>query len=173
MPLTPPCIYPLIGESNSRKSTTVRCLTGAPTKRERWEVKLTFFGVVEMALLNKSAPEAGLTVEKTVEWTLKVRATGVAHILIPLRLDSMTDGVSWFPKAFDYLSALGHAGWHIHRPVVLGAPFLYGWHSIPNAWHTLLGLNEDKEKEPRYIPNAYSLPSNDIARVCREVWGIV
>jgi hypothetical protein len=156
-----PNVYAILGEADTRKSSTVRALTGAGQLQPGWIVATTLpLGNIEVYVQIRSLQEEkGITpkdfiniIGKHNEYRAKQtpKWNPVTNILIPLRISAFNN----CPAGTDYLQHFASVGWNIIRPiVVLGAA------ALPTAFPA---------HHP--IPNSASTPANGIASQIRPLW---
>lgn len=152
-----PDIYAILGDSNTRKSSTVRALTGAPMQYDTWTVARTPpTGNIDVYIEIKALQESDIQPQDFVnkiadldKFLIKQGHHTVNHILIPLRISAFNN----FPDGIDYLKHFaGTTGWNIQPIVVLGVA------TLPTA---LAGF-------PSLRP--VTMPANGIASQIRPLW---
>jgi hypothetical protein len=157
-----PNVYAILGDSNTRKSSTVRALTGAPMQHNPWSVATTPpTGNIEVYVQIKALQEDNINEEQFVgkiaevdQYHNKLGLRPVHNILIPLRISA----VNGFHDGTVYLQYFAQAGWNIHQIVVLGTT-------------TLLSPLPAGAPAPNQIPYSTTMPANQIASYIRGWWG--
>jgi hypothetical protein len=156
-----PNVYAILGESNTRKSSTVRALTGAGQLQEAWRVAMTLPpSNIEVYVQIRSLQEGnGITpmaftdrITELNKWRAAhpLKFAPVTNILIPLRISAFNN----CPDGTDYLNHFASVGWNIIRPiVVLGAA------ALPTAFPA---------HHP--VPGSATMPANGIASQIRPLW---
>jgi hypothetical protein len=141
-------VRPVIGDSHTHKTTTIRALTGVRKVEERWLIAYhPGASPLETFVHPAGLQELGIAPHTFVN---RVAAAGVDQVIVALRHDPALGQ----PNAAAYLAAFVAAGWNVVAHAVLGRPVVIpGYVGIP-------------------VPNAASLPSNEIARLVRANWGI-
>lgn len=143
-----PNVYAILGDSNVRKSYTIRALTGAamygPLDIATTHGTMSVFVQISALQEDHQLPSAFIT---------QITTQGYQNILVPLWISS--SGTT-FPSGYDYLRDFIAAGWNIQEVVVLGAisPPLPPGSPVPNS-----------------IPASTTTPSNGNASQIRGWWG--
>ena len=160
-----PDVYALFGDSNTRKSSTVRALTGAAQLQEAWRVATTLPpSNIEVYIQIRSLQEGnpGITpkaftdkITSLNKWraTHPLKYAPVTNILIPLRISAFNN----CPDGAVYLQHFALHGWIIRQIVVLGTT-------------TLLPPLHAGAPTPNPIPNSTTIPVNQIASLIRGWW---
>jgi hypothetical protein len=157
-----PNVYAILGESDTRKSSTVRALTGVPMQYDAWSVATPTSptGSIDVYVQIKALQEAEISAQDFVEkidnvdqYRIKHGHRPVGDILIPLRIST----VNGFPDGTVYLQHFALAGWNIKQIVVLGAA------ALPIALP--VGVPAHLISYPTAIP-----PTNQIASYIRGWW---
>ena len=120
-----PNVYAILGDSNTRKSSTVRALTGAPMQYDAWSVATSPAGNIDVYVQIQALQEAKINAPDFVkkiadvdQYRITRGFSPISDILIPLRIL----GVNGFPDGTDYLQHFAQMptpGWNIHQIVVL------------------------------------------------------
>ncbi|MBI1821152.1 MAG: hypothetical protein HY036_01780 [Nitrospirae bacterium] len=146
-------VYVILGDTNMKKSSTVRALTGVGQKKE-FEIA-TNSGNLKVFTLISALQESEISPEKFIDF---VKKGGYQNVLIPLWISGRKRGN--FPSGNEYLQEFMKANWHIEHIVILGG------HDLPN--HTVL---PDGVSAPLFISNSNQQPANRIASQIRGEWG--
>lgn len=142
-------VYAILGDSNTRKSSTVRALTGVA---QRKEVRVaTVAGDIDVFVNIKSLQEANISPQQFIR---EVAAGEYTNVLVPLLVSEM----NIHPQEADYIQAFLNAGWTIQQLVVLGALSL--------ATPLPAGI-----PRPNFVSDSTSIPVNRIASRVRSWWG--
>ncbi len=165
-----PDVYVILGESDTRKSSTVRALTGAPMQYDAWRVatnpptgKIDIDVYVQIQALQEAGIAAPDFVDKIADvdkHRVKHGLSIVTNILVPLRIL----GVNGFHDGADYLkhfAGIPH-GWNIRPIVVLGVA------ALPTtlcAWKQQSICIPFQNTIPPTMP-----PANGIASQIRPLW---
>ena len=113
-------IYCVIGNGNTRKSSLIRCLTGAG-RSGVFLVEMTG-APIDILVFLSSPQEAVILPDELHD---RITQAKVNHVLVPLWLRSRnaTNPRTWrkvqLPNAVGYLNYLMSQGHHIMRPVIL------------------------------------------------------
>ena len=156
-----PNVYAILGESNTRKSSTVRALTGVPMQYDAWSVATTSpTGNIDVYVQIQALQEAKINAQDFVkkianvdQYRIKLGFRPIDDILVPLRISA----VHGFPDGTDYLQHFALAGWNIRQIVVLGTT-------------TLLSPLPAGAPTPNSIPHSTTIPVNQIASLIRGWW---
>ena len=136
--------WTVIGGPNTRKSSSIRALTGVRQIERKWNVAYIAHGDAATYVLPQGLQEIRVLPPDFIQ---RVNAAGVRYVIVALRYGR----VGRHPDAAGYLAAFRAANWNIAGHVVLGAAALPGGFSIPNA---------------------PAMPSNEVAAQLRQVWGL-
>lgn len=144
-----PTVYAILGDSNTRKSSTIRALTGT------WKKKLTLVatgaGSINVYVLVSSLQEAGIDPQHFIA---TMNAGTYQNILVPLWVSNR----GTLPAGTEYLRQFAATlGWTIQQVVVLGTA------------HTLHPLHAGTPA-PNLIPQATTMATNEIASHIRGWW---
>ena len=118
-----PNVYAILGESNTRKSSTLRALTGVPMKYDTWSVATSPTVNIDVYIKIRALQEAGINAPDFVKkiadldkFLVKQGHHTVNNILIPLRISAFNN----CPDGTDYLKRFARTpGWNIHPIVAL------------------------------------------------------
>src|ERR1700688_1501140 len=132
-------VWPVIGDAHTRKTTTIRALTGVRGIEKHWLVAYTPGGPAASTYVQPGGLQEADINENT--FIADVIANGVDHVIVALRHGACRN----CPDAVAYLVAFVNAGWNIPAHAVLGQPA------------TMVGFPGIA------IPNAATLPSNEVA----------
>lgn len=148
--------WAVVGDANTRKSSTIRALTGVRTSHPTWQLRLSGIGDVS-AYVEVSSPQERYPRLSPAAFVKRVRdltrGTPTDYVLVPLRHDR-----------FNRM----HAGIN------------YINHFVRTAGWTCLGIVVTSPGHPiapfrAYAPRAFTLalqPSNAMARRLRQAWKI-
>jgi hypothetical protein len=143
-----PTVYAILGDNNTRKSSTVRALTGATQFGVR--TAATLAGNIDVYVQVSSLQESRVL---PLDFIAAMTAAGHTNILATLWVSPLNN----FPAGTDYLREFANAGWIINQIVVLGAtPLLPPLH---------IGA-----PTPNLIPHSATMPANQIASLVRGWW---
>jgi hypothetical protein len=155
-----PDVYAILGESNTRKSSTVRALTGVPSEHYAWTVATPTSptGSINVYVQIMALQESGIDPEDFIKKIIRIDKEqirggypSVNKIFIPLRISAFNK----CPEGAVYLQDFKKAGWNIQPIVVLGAA------ALPPAL----------PRVPTHpIPGSASMPANEIASEIRPLW---
>ena len=123
----------VIGEPNTRKTSTIRSLTGVGRKQHRWDVEYCPYPaplpnapsniprLVSPTYVQPAAlQEVGITAQAFIA---DVNAAGVEHAIVALRLKATTRNGTPFPDAATYIAAFkAVAGWRVLQQLCLPLP---------------------------------------------------
>jgi hypothetical protein len=149
-----PTIYAILGDANTRKSSTTRSLTGVA--RRKCITVETAAGNLEVFVQISSLQESKIMPD---DFVTEMTSGGYENILVTLWISQRVTSDGVYPRGVDYLQALIAAGWTIGHIVVLGAPILS---DVPAG-----------TPSPRFVPNSRTTPVNQIAAQVRGWWGWV
>lgn len=155
-----PNVYAILGDSNTRKSSTVRALTGVPMQYDAWSVATTSpTGNIDVYVQIQALQEAKINAQDFVkkianidQYRIKLGFRPVNDMLIPLRITA----VNGFLDGTVYLQHFALAGWNIRQIVVLGTA------ALPIALPAGVPAH--------LISGSASMPANEIASRIRGLW---
>lgn len=139
-------IYTILGDANTRKSSTIRALTGVGQHRSA--LIATVAGFVDVYVEISALQEAGISAARFIRI---VTAGGHQNVLVPLR-DNPFNGQ---PSGAAYIQAFIAAGWVLQAAVVLGAAALV--FPLPASL-----------PPPNAVPNSALSPANQTAATVRN-----
>ena len=142
-----PDVYVIMGDKNTRKSSTIRALTGVYNKGV-YEIAIQGGQVIDVFVQISSLQESGISPQEFIKETKNYQ-----HILLSLWILSGNGQ----PDGLTYIQDFINAGWDIREIVVLGM------NNLPYN----LPTNAPK---PKYIQNSINLPANQIASQIRNWW---
>jgi hypothetical protein len=142
-------VYAVIGEANTRKSSTVRCLTGV--SQRRLVTVMTATGPIDIFVQIQALQEATISPAAFIG---SVANANYPRVLVPLR----DTGFNGQPPGADYIAQFMGAGWPIHQIVVLGAG---------NPSHPLPAGTPNAN----FVPGSANAPVNQTAAQIRGWWG--
>ena len=141
-------LFLLMGESNTRKSSSVRSLTGIGKLRE---CNIELAGGKEIAVFTmiQALQEKGVSPAKFIQM---IKRGNYSNVLTPLRIRPAKGNPDW-KKYIEYFLA---EGWHINPIFVLGAD------SLPYQLSSKIVT--------RFIRNPQR-PNSQNAKEIKKVWG--
>jgi len=143
-------VYIILGKSNSRKSSVLRCLTGCSRKRGNWKV-LFLSDIMKTCYVSISSPQErdgdGISVAQFLE---EINSRVEEPIFVTLQSQSTTNQ----PNGEEYLEAFINSGFDIQTVVCFDR----------NA--NTLNLSV------QYY-NSLEFPTNQTASEVRKIWGII
>jgi hypothetical protein len=148
-----PNVYVILGDSNARKSSTMRALTGVRQESDYWEMATRSGGVDIFYIRTMSLQEAGITPQVFVK---KINQLVVSNVFISLRIKPLKKAGKIYAAGADYLDAFKRAKWNIKTLFVLGDP------ALPPRLPTGIRAN--------LISKSRTRPANEIASTIRGVW---
>ena len=149
-----PTAYVILGNANTRKSSTVRALTGVAQRKSI--TVATNAGNLEIFVQISSLQESEI---QPANFIAEMNSGGHENILVPLWVSERVTSSDTYPRGIDYLQAFIDDGWTIAHVVVLGAS------TLPGA---PIGT-----PSPNFLPNSRTTPVNSIAAQVRGWWGWV
>ena len=144
-----PNIFIIMGEKNTRKSATIRALTGVHHKTRRGYQIGTPRGDINVFIKISSLQESPISPQ---DFITDIQNRNYQNVLISLWI-SQGNGQ---PNGVTYIREFLNVGWNISQIVVLGTD------NIQNS--------PQNTPVPYYISNSRTLPSNTIASQIRERW---
>ena len=144
-----PDVYVIMGDGNTRKSATIRALTGA-FQRGLYQVATRNAGVIDIFVQISALQESKISPQQFIQ---EVTQNNYQHILVSLWISQ--GGRQ--PSGQDYIRNFLNAGWNILEILVLGTATLS--YNLPPG-----------SPPPNYIPNSRNLPANQIASQIRTWW---
>ena len=147
-----PTVYAILGDSNSRKSSTVRALTGA-SQYGHWSLTTLAGNLPDFYVQVSSLQEKGISPQ---DFIAKITAIGRQNILVTLWISQRITPTATYPAGTDYLRAFAGAGWIIQQIVVLGTTPLPPLHAGAPT--------------PNLIQRSATMPANQIASLIRGWW---
>jgi hypothetical protein len=147
-----PTVYAILGDANTRKSSTTRALTGVAQRKS--VTVATVSGDIEVFVQVSSLQELNVLPSDFIS---QVMAEGHKNVLVELWISSRTHMRTVYPPGLDYFLAFLNAGWAIRHVVVLGVSSLS--RSLPPG-----------APSPNFIPQSASIPVNRIASHIRAWW---
>ncbi len=157
-----PNVYAILGESNARKSSTVRALTGVFQWQSAWSVATTTHTPLDIHIEVSSLQESNISPQGFVDKidavnrnraSLNPPYPDVANILVPIWISAGNN----LPPGINYLQHFAQQpGWNISQIVVLGAAALPPALPVGVPAHLISG--------------SVSMPANAIASQIRGFW---
>ena len=148
-----PNVYVILGDSNTRKSSTMRALTGVRRQSDSWEIANGAGGVDIFYIRTMSLQEAGITPQVFVE---TINRLVISNVFISLRINPSTKAFRIYPAGADYLHAFKRANWNV-KPL-----FVLDRLALPSGLPTVI--------QARLISNSHARPANIIASIIRGLW---
>lgn len=148
-----PNVYVILGDSNTRKSSTMRALTGVRQQSDSWEITNGAGAVDFFYIRTMSLQEAGITPQVFVK---TINRLVISNFFISLRINPSKRAFKIYPAGADYLDAFKRANWNIKPLFVLGNP------ALPPGLPTGIRAH--------LISNSRALPANEIASRIRGLW---
>jgi hypothetical protein len=143
-------VFIVVGHEASRKSSTIRALTGAGSGRKVLQVKMSNNNISNIFVCHASLQEIPITPENFIAEVEKIENN--PDVLVALRANASQNPE--FPNADEYISHFVQAGWQI-----AGISCLY---RDENRTFSIIGF------EPIEIFNSILTPANEIAHIIRE-----
>jgi hypothetical protein len=154
-----PNVYAILGESDARKSSTVRALTGVPQQYDAWSVATSLTGNIDVYVEIRALQESNIQPQDFVskianvhQYRINRGESPINNILIPLRILAFNG----CPDGTDYLQHFASAGWNVSQIVVLG--------------NTPLTITLPTAVPAHLITGSASMPANAIASNIRGWW---
>ena len=144
-----PNIFIIMGDEKTKKSSTIRALTGIYQMRS-YDVG-TQNGEINVFIHPSSLQETDTSSQEFIN-----KHTTKENILVSLWIRDKRGRDDYFPVGIEYIRNFIDAGWNISQIVGLGVD------NIPNL--------SQNTPQPHYILNSRNLPSNTIASQIREWW---
>ncbi len=142
-------VYVIMGDRNTRKSATIRALTGA-FKRGLYRVATQNVGVIDIFVQISSLQESRIPPQNFIQ---QVQQSNYQYVLVSLWIFQSNRQ----PNGLTYIQSFLNAGWNIQAIVVLGTDRLP--YNLPAD-----------TPNPNFIPNSQNLPANQIASQIRGWW---
>jgi len=149
----PEC-YIIMGENNTKKSSTVRALTGARV-RAVYDVSTRNNGQIKIFVQISALQEADIPPNKFIEI---INAEKCDYILTSLRINE-TGG---HPKGYEYIKQFLNEGWNIVSVVILNKK------QVPKGYPR--GAPRPILIKNTGIELANSIPANKIGSILRKRW---
>lgn len=109
-------LHIVIGNTNSKKSSLIRNLTGVGQTPRLWDVAFSVIGSQKVYILGSSLQESYKPISP-MEFIDLVNSTECEHFLFPLWIKAR----GAYPCAAQYLNDFRAAGFDIHNLAILGA----------------------------------------------------
>jgi hypothetical protein len=148
-----PNAYIIMGDANSRKSSTIRALTGK-FKRGPYDIKLTDGSNIPVYVQIRALQEAE---ETSQDFIRMISSQNCIHVILSLRIESVTSSdMTEFHDGGTYIQDFINANWNIRNIFVFGSGRLpYG---LPAQSPT-----------PIFFPNSRTTPANELASNIRNI----
>jgi hypothetical protein len=127
-------VYVVMGNANTRKSSTIRALTGIKNGTYVFDIS-TKNGVIPIYAKTSALQEAGILPKDFVQI---IRKQNSINVLIALRIKAK----SIHPTGLDYLIYFNNLGWNIQHIFVLSGPIVGNMFSSSSINSTLIPTNE-------------------------------
>ena len=147
-----PTVYAILGEDNTRKSSTIRALSGAGQHRPM-DIQ-TRAGMISVYIQISALQESMIQPQAFVQL---VAAGRYPNVLVASRIAPLRKRGQLFSSGVAYLAAFAAAGWAFHQIVLLGT-------TTPPAGLPRATL------PPFPVPQAAIIPANQIAAALRATW---
>lgn len=144
-------LYLILGEGGTRKSATVRCLTGIRTKTY-CDIRLATGSDIKIWAWMRAAQEMGMDISNAIT---DIASDPEQHFLLPLRIHA-----AWScPDGIDYINAFISHGFIIVGIAIMGINATSMPHTLPSGIPTI------------YLPNSRIDPANANAHAIRPLYG--
>ena len=141
-------VFIIMGDRNTRKSATIRALTGAFRKGE-YQVATHIINM-DVFVQISSLQESGIS---TQDFIREANQNSCINVLVSLWIHQGNGQ----PNGLTYIQDFLNAGWNLRDIVVLGINNLP--YNLPTG-----------SSNPNFIPNSQNLPANQIASQIRGWW---
>jgi len=142
-------VYLILGDSHTRKSSTIRALTGAYNKRI-YEIA-TQNGNIEAYVQISSLQESQISPEDFIN---SEDIENVENILVSLWIQGRGNNI---PNGLGYIQSFIQSGWNIINPIIV-----LGTNNLPFVL--------PQNIQPSFIEDSPILPANAIANRIRDQW---
>lgn len=146
-------IFIIMGGRNTKKSATIRALTGV-FKRKNYKVAIETrqgnIDVINVFVQISSLQESRISPQDFIN---QIKQNGYLNVLVSLWISSSNGQ----PDGITYIQEFISVGWNIREIVVLGTNSLSD-HLPTDA------------PAPNFIPNSRDLPANQVASQIRRLW---
>jgi hypothetical protein len=149
-----PTAYVILGNANTRKSSTARALTGVA--RRKSVTVATNTGNIEIFVQISSLQESEI---QPSDFVAEMNSGGYENVLVTLWVSERVTSSDTYPQGVDYLQVFIDDGWSIAYVVVLAASTFHG--------------SPTGTPSPHFIPDSRTTPVNSIAAQIRDWWGWV
>ena len=146
-------VFIVIGKSGSRKSSTIRALTGIGNKRRVLQIRTSDKKTINVFVCHTSLQEVKMTPEYFVE-EVENHEDNPESVLVALRNNASQNRK--YPNAEEYISYFIKAGWQI-----AGVASLHGG-------PTEFSIGNISQLIP--IQNSTQIPTNEIAHIIKGQW---
>jgi len=146
-----PDIFIIAGNASTRKSSTIRALTGASQRTIR-QVE-TLHGVIDIFVQISSLQESNVSPQEFIDI---IADHNCGYVLLSLWVTN-PQNINQQPDSLTYIQEFQNVGWNIRGIVVLGDA------SLPYVLPQNIPI-------PTFIPNSRNLPNNAIASQIRHAW---
>lgn len=161
----------VVGDGDTRKSATVRALTGVSKAEQHWQVAYSGWGnqrtYVELSGLQEQQP----VYCQPRDFIDRVEAAGVDYAILALRHNA----VRHRPDAATYISAFIKHHWQLEHIGITGAN--YGPSTTPLAMYlprvTFVTPQVPRTAATRVATGAMVMPPNEIAGQLRPPFGLL
>jgi hypothetical protein len=142
-------VYLLMGDRNTRKSSSVRCLTGLYKKDTR-KIELVNKEEIEIFAMLQALQEAKVHPDVFIKLVKKEK---YSNVLVPLRIER----ANRCPAGSEYVKKFLDEGWNVKPIIVLGTdrlPYQLASNIVPE-----------------YIKDSADKPNNRNVKKIRSKWG--
>ncbi len=149
-------VWIILGNDNTRKSSTIRALTGLYRKHNdrRWEIETTSGKIIRFWIEISALQEHPISAKDFIK---EMEKRGHQNILLPLWIRDRKRTI--YPEGWSYIESFVKAEWKIKKIVFLGVDGYPYSKSLPKGCPA-----------PKYVEDAKSSPSNSIASKIRKWW---
>ncbi|MBI5887764.1 MAG: hypothetical protein HZB82_03520 [Deltaproteobacteria bacterium] len=142
-------VYLIMGAAKTRKSATIRCLTGLGS-RQVCDIQLLQGNKIDIFTHIRALQEQGIAPDKFIA---DIKKESHTNLLIPLRIKK----ANRCPDGDEYIMKFQKTGWNIMPIFVLGTQ--------SNASLSALNLNI------QFIATSAQNPNNHNANIVKKTWG--
>lgn len=147
-------LFIIIGDDNSRKSSTIRALTGA-FRSKRYDIQIKDKGVLDFYIQISALQEAHKLANKLIA---DIKEYGCHNVILPLRIDPVNYNGLKYPNAEQYIDQLLKEKWAIKTVLFIKERF-------NDQLRRRFSNYADK-----VINDTEKTPSNKLASILRREW---
>ncbi|UAA38814.1 hypothetical protein KIH87_00070 [Paraneptunicella aestuarii] len=157
-------LHIVIGDSNARKSSTIRCLTGAGQgfSRKILEIELMNNSVI-LVYVKQSALQENYRLKTPEEFIDFIKSEKPEHFLFALRAKGTTHKGKQYPDCTVYIEEFIKAGIEIESIALLGSTAIGRRSDIVKIVPSTCAIVEEA--------NSAAQPANKTAAKVRKTWG--